>query len=76
MNNHFCADNASLCPTQTLIDSVIARLRSCVDEDVFIPLYPKKSVSFLNKKPFLTNNTKLNNEASVTSHQSFMHSTV
>lgn len=36
-----------LCPTQALIEAVIARLRSCVDEDVFIPLYPKKSGFFL-----------------------------
>ncbi|XP_061621878.1 GC-rich sequence DNA-binding factor 2 isoform X2 [Phyllopteryx taeniolatus] len=29
-------------PVTTLIKAVIGRLRSCVDEDVFIPLYPKK----------------------------------
>lgn len=28
---------------QALIEAVVTRLRSCVDEDVFIPLYPKKS---------------------------------
>lgn len=33
-----------LCPPQALIEAVITRLRSCVDEDVFIPLYPKTSV--------------------------------
>ncbi|KAF3686286.1 GC-rich sequence DNA-binding factor 2 GC-rich sequence DNA-binding factor Transcription factor 9 [Channa argus] len=27
---------------KALIDAVLRRLRSCVDEDVFIPLYPKK----------------------------------
>lgn len=36
-----------LCPTQALIEAVTTRLRSCVDEDVFIPLYPKKLVFFL-----------------------------
>lgn len=35
-----------LCPTQALIEAVTTRLRSCVDEDVFIPLYPKKLVFF------------------------------
>lgn len=34
-------------PTQAFMESVVGRLRSCVDEDIFIPLYPKKSVSFL-----------------------------
>uniref|UniRef100_A0A8D2ZWI1 GCF C-terminal domain-containing protein n=1 Tax=Scophthalmus maximus TaxID=52904 RepID=A0A8D2ZWI1_SCOMX len=29
-------------PVKVFIESVIRRLRSCVDEDVFIPLYPKK----------------------------------
>ncbi|CAG11024.1 unnamed protein product, partial [Tetraodon nigroviridis] len=29
-------------PVKALVEAVIARLRSCVDEDVFIPLYPKK----------------------------------
>nr|XP_057945817.1 GC-rich sequence DNA-binding factor 2 [Doryrhamphus excisus] len=29
-------------PVKTLTEAVIGRLRSCVDEDVFIPLYPKK----------------------------------
>ncbi|XP_057705742.1 GC-rich sequence DNA-binding factor 2 [Corythoichthys intestinalis] len=29
-------------PVMALIKAVIDRLRSCVDEDVFIPLYPKK----------------------------------
>ncbi|XP_070685683.1 intron Large complex component GCFC2 [Pempheris klunzingeri] len=29
-------------PIKTFIESVISRLRSCVDEDVFIPLYPRK----------------------------------
>ncbi|XP_061670347.1 GC-rich sequence DNA-binding factor 2 isoform X2 [Syngnathoides biaculeatus] len=29
-------------PVTTLIKAVIGRLRRCVDEDVFIPLYPKK----------------------------------
>lgn len=33
-----------LCPTQALIQAVITRFMTCVDEDVFIPLYPKKSV--------------------------------
>lgn len=35
-----------LCPIQAFVEAVISRLRSTVDEDVFIPLYPKKSVSF------------------------------
>lgn len=42
-----CVNNIYLCPTQAFVEAVIGRLRSCVDEDVFIPLYPKKSVSFL-----------------------------
>nr|XP_046239831.1 GC-rich sequence DNA-binding factor 2 [Scatophagus argus] len=29
-------------PVKALTEAVIGRLRSCVDEDVFIPLYPKK----------------------------------
>ncbi|KAG8001456.1 GC-rich sequence DNA-binding factor 2 [Nibea albiflora] len=29
-------------PVKTFINAVIERLRSCVDEDVFIPLFPKK----------------------------------
>uniref|UniRef100_A0A673BY13 GCF C-terminal domain-containing protein n=1 Tax=Sphaeramia orbicularis TaxID=375764 RepID=A0A673BY13_9TELE len=29
-------------PVKTFLEAVIHRLRSCVDEDVFIPLYPKK----------------------------------
>ncbi|XP_070826254.1 intron Large complex component GCFC2 [Chaetodon trifascialis] len=29
-------------PVKILIEAVIGRLRSCADEDVFIPLYPKK----------------------------------
>ncbi|XP_044063706.1 GC-rich sequence DNA-binding factor 2 isoform X2 [Siniperca chuatsi] len=29
-------------PVKAFIEAVISRLRSCVDEDVFIPLYPKK----------------------------------
>ncbi|XP_041798299.1 GC-rich sequence DNA-binding factor 2 isoform X2 [Chelmon rostratus] len=29
-------------PVKILVEAVIGRLRSCVDEDVFIPLYPKK----------------------------------
>lgn len=29
-------------PVKEFIDAVVRRLRSCVDEDVFIPLYPKK----------------------------------
>ncbi|XP_026148802.1 intron Large complex component GCFC2 isoform X2 [Mastacembelus armatus] len=29
-------------PVKALIEAVVRRLRSCVDEDVFIPLYPKK----------------------------------
>uniref|UniRef100_A0A1A7WUF4 GC-rich sequence DNA-binding factor 2 n=1 Tax=Iconisemion striatum TaxID=60296 RepID=A0A1A7WUF4_9TELE len=29
-------------PVKSFIEAVIRRLRSCVDEDVFIPLYPKK----------------------------------
>ncbi|KAM7423888.1 hypothetical protein PAMA_000316 [Pampus argenteus] len=29
-------------PVTTLVEAVVGRLRSCVDEDVFIPLYPKK----------------------------------
>ncbi|KAL6113267.1 gcfc2 [Pungitius sinensis] len=29
-------------PVKTFKEAVISRLRSCVDEDVFIPLYPKK----------------------------------
>ncbi|XP_017274135.1 GC-rich sequence DNA-binding factor 2 isoform X2 [Kryptolebias marmoratus] len=29
-------------PVKGLIEAVVSRLRSCVDEDVFIPLYPKK----------------------------------
>ncbi|XP_061881896.1 GC-rich sequence DNA-binding factor 2 isoform X1 [Entelurus aequoreus] len=29
-------------PVKTLTEAVIGRLRSCVDEDVFIPFYPKK----------------------------------
>nr|XP_019935532.1 PREDICTED: GC-rich sequence DNA-binding factor 2-like [Paralichthys olivaceus] len=29
-------------PVKTFIEAVVRRLRSCVDEDVFIPLYPKK----------------------------------
>lgn len=35
-----------LCPIQEFVEAVISRLRSTVDEDVFIPLYPKKSDSF------------------------------
>jgi len=27
---------------QVLVEVVVTRLRSCVDEEVFIPLYPKK----------------------------------
>lgn len=33
---------------QAFVEAVIRRLRSCVDEDVFIPLYPKKLVSFFS----------------------------
>ncbi|XP_045887816.1 GC-rich sequence DNA-binding factor 2 [Micropterus dolomieu] len=29
-------------PVKAFLEAVIGRLRSCVDEDVFIPLYPKK----------------------------------
>ncbi|KAM3625942.1 uncharacterized protein V6R79_020189 [Siganus canaliculatus] len=29
-------------PVKAFIEAVISRLRSCVDEDIFIPLYPKK----------------------------------
>ncbi|XP_022598427.1 GC-rich sequence DNA-binding factor 2-like isoform X1 [Seriola dumerili] len=29
-------------PVKAFIEAVVRRLRSCVDEDVFIPLYPKK----------------------------------
>ncbi|KAM8762475.1 intron Large complex component GCFC2 [Acanthopagrus schlegelii] len=29
-------------PVKAFVEAVIGRLRSCVDEDVFIPLYPKK----------------------------------
>ncbi|XP_013872645.1 intron Large complex component GCFC2 [Austrofundulus limnaeus] len=29
-------------PVKGLLEAVVCRLRSCVDEDVFIPLYPKK----------------------------------
>ncbi|XP_062277438.1 GC-rich sequence DNA-binding factor 2 isoform X2 [Scomber scombrus] len=29
-------------PVKALIEAVVGRLRSCVDEEVFIPLYPKK----------------------------------
>ncbi|XP_067448459.1 GC-rich sequence DNA-binding factor 2 [Thunnus thynnus] len=29
-------------PVKALIEAVVGRLRSCVDEDIFIPLYPKK----------------------------------
>ncbi|XP_029936388.1 intron Large complex component GCFC2 [Myripristis murdjan] len=29
-------------PVKAFVEAVVARLRSCVDEDVFIPLYPKK----------------------------------
>ncbi|CAL8353029.1 unnamed protein product [Merluccius merluccius] len=29
-------------PAKVLVEVVVTRLRSCVDEDVFIPLYPKK----------------------------------
>uniref|UniRef100_A0A7N6BFV9 GCF C-terminal domain-containing protein n=1 Tax=Anabas testudineus TaxID=64144 RepID=A0A7N6BFV9_ANATE len=29
-------------PVKTFIEAVVRRLRNCVDEDVFIPLYPKK----------------------------------
>ncbi|XP_028257565.1 intron Large complex component GCFC2 [Parambassis ranga] len=29
-------------PVKALMEAVVRRLRSCVDEDVFIPLYPKK----------------------------------
>ncbi|KAJ3593485.1 hypothetical protein NHX12_005819 [Muraenolepis orangiensis] len=29
-------------PAKVLVEVVVSRLRSCVDEDVFIPLYPKK----------------------------------
>ncbi|KAG7236046.1 hypothetical protein INR49_001446 [Caranx melampygus] len=29
-------------PVKALVETVVRRLRSCVDEDVFIPLYPKK----------------------------------
>ncbi|XP_029353309.1 intron Large complex component GCFC2 isoform X2 [Echeneis naucrates] len=29
-------------PVKAFIETVVRRLRSCVDEDVFIPLYPKK----------------------------------
>ena len=43
--DQICFNSVCLCPVQTLIEAVVRRLRSCVDEDVFIPLYPKKSVS-------------------------------
>lgn len=33
-----------ICVIQGFIEAVVCRLRSCVDEDVFIPLYPKKYV--------------------------------
>ncbi|CAL8243530.1 unnamed protein product [Lota lota] len=29
-------------PAKVLVEVVVTRLRSCVDEDIFIPLYPKK----------------------------------
>ncbi|XP_029001280.1 GC-rich sequence DNA-binding factor 2 [Betta splendens] len=29
-------------PVKTFMEAVVRRLRSCVDEDVFVPLYPKK----------------------------------
>ncbi|KAM3876953.1 intron Large complex component GCFC2 [Diretmus argenteus] len=29
-------------PVKVFVEAVVSRLRSCVDEDVFIPLYPKK----------------------------------
>lgn len=44
IHDHVCVNNVYLCPMQTFKEAVITRLRSCVDEDVFIPLYPKKSV--------------------------------
>ncbi|XP_068182017.1 intron Large complex component GCFC2 isoform X2 [Antennarius striatus] len=31
-------------PVKAFIEAVIGRLRNCVDEDIFIPLYPKKFV--------------------------------
>ncbi|KAF7662106.1 hypothetical protein LDENG_00246280 [Lucifuga dentata] len=29
-------------PVKAFVEAVVSRLRSCIDEDVFIPLYPKK----------------------------------
>lgn len=49
---------ACLCPTQALTEAVIARLRSCVDEDVFIPLYPKKSGFFFVRANILFTDLK------------------
>lgn len=38
----FNVSNVYACSIKGFIEAVIQRLRNCVDEDVFIPLYPKK----------------------------------